>query len=245
MLPVNRAEFKTFILQELGAPVINIEVADSQVEQAIDLALSYYTDYHYDATIPIYYAIRITQEMIDNKYITIPENIIGISRIFPISSAVSTTGLFDIKYQIAANDILTATDSSISPYYAAMTNIELINQILTGETPIRYNRNMNKLFIDTNWGKFSIGSYIMAECTQVLDPDTYSDIWKDRWLIKYATALVKKHWGNNTKKYNAMTLPGQMQFSGQRTYDEAIEEIRMLEQKMLQGYALPILDMIR
>jgi len=49
-LPTTRQEFKNYILRDLGAPVLKINVDDDQVEDRIDYSLSYYTEYHYDAT---------------------------------------------------------------------------------------------------------------------------------------------------------------------------------------------------
>ena len=41
-----------------------------------------------------------------------------------------------------------------------------------------------------------------------------------------------------------MMMPGGIQFNGQQIYDEAIEEIRLLEQDMITSYSLPISDLV-
>jgi len=51
---MSRSEFKEFCLRKLGKPVIEINVADEQIEDRIDEALSYYWDYHYDGSDKIY-----------------------------------------------------------------------------------------------------------------------------------------------------------------------------------------------
>jgi hypothetical protein len=244
--PASRGDLSALILRQLGSPVINIEVSDDQINDAIDLAYALFLDYHYDATFATYLPIQITQQHIDQNFVTLPDNVIGVTQVFPMSSAISGSGLFSVRYQFAAVDIISASlDSSLVPYYFAMLNLSQIEEFLIGETPIRFNKYMGNLYIDTDWTSLAVGSYILVDCSQVVDPAVYTKIWADRWLIKYATALVKKQWGGNLSKFSSMTLPGNVQFNGKDIYNEAVEEIRLMEAKLITGYALPVLDMIR
>jgi hypothetical protein len=45
----NRSTFKDYCLRRLGFPVIEINVDDDQVEDRIDDAIQYCTDYHFDS----------------------------------------------------------------------------------------------------------------------------------------------------------------------------------------------------
>ena len=76
-VPQSREEFKAYCLRKLGAPVIEINVDDDQVDDRVDEALKYYWDYHFDGTEKIYYKHKITPTDVANRYITLPENIIG------------------------------------------------------------------------------------------------------------------------------------------------------------------------
>ena len=49
-VPSSRETFKEFCLRRLGKPVIEINVDDDQVGDAIDTALNYYHDYHFDGS---------------------------------------------------------------------------------------------------------------------------------------------------------------------------------------------------
>ena len=86
--PSTREQFKTYCLRKLGFPVIEINIDDDQVDDRIDEALKYYWDYHYDGTEKMYYKYKLTAEDITNKYITLPENIIGAVSIFPVYVAL-------------------------------------------------------------------------------------------------------------------------------------------------------------
>lgn len=243
-VPTSRAAFKEYCLRRLGKPVIEINVDDDQVEDRIDEALKYYWDYHFDGTEKIYYKHQVTANTKSDKYITLPDNVIGAVNIFNIGDAMNVANIFNIRYQIALNDLYTLTNVSLVPYFMAFQHIQLIEEILVGRKPIRYNRHRNQLFIDMDWSIMNEGEYIIVEAYQVVDPDTYTDAWGDRWLAQYATALIKRQWGNNLKKFEGMQMPGGIMFNGQKIYDEAIEEINALEKEMISSYSLPVADMI-
>ena len=242
--PTTRSEFKAYCLRKLGAPVIEINVEDDQVEDRIDEALKYYWDYHFDGTERIYYKHQITANNVVDKYITLPENVIGAVRIFNIGDPMVTNNLFDIRYQIALNDLYTLTSVSMIPYYMMFQHIQLLEQLLVGQQPIRYNRHTDKLYVDMDWNKVNVGNYLIVEAYQVLDPDTYTDAWSDRWLSRYATALIKRQGGTNLSKFTGMTLPGGVQFNGDKIYNDAVEEIEKMEREMATSYSLPAFDMI-
>ena len=242
--PTTKDQFKEYCLRTLGKPVIEINVDDDQVDDRIDEALKYYWDYHFDGSEKTYYKYQITNTDKANKYITLPENIIGAINLFPIGQGLNTNNLFNIRYQIALNDLYTLTSVSMVPYYMALTHIQFLEQMLVGQQPFRYNRNTNKFYIDTDWNILNTGDFIVIEAYQVVDPTTYTDVWKDRWLLRYATCLIKQQWGANLTKFIGMTLPGGIKFNGEKIYNDAITERAALENEMIISYSLPVTDYI-
>lgn len=239
-LPTSRQTFKDYCLRKLGAPVTQINVDDDQVDDRIDDALQYYWDFHFDGTSKTYYKAQVTQQDYDNKYITLPENIIGAVHVFPIGSSLSTNNLFNIRYQIALNDLYDLTATTMVPYYMAMQHIQFLEQLLVGQHPIRFNRRTNRLFIDMDWDRLNVGEFVILEAFQVIDPDTFTKVWSDRWLQKYATELIKQQWGQNLIKFQGVSLPGGMQFNGEKLYNDATNEIAKLEADMIRSYSVPV-----
>ena len=66
-----------------------------------------------------------------------------------------------------------------------------------------------------------------------------SDVWNDRWLKEYATALIKRQWGANMKKFGGIQLPGGVTLNGKEIYDEAVEEIDKMRDDMYKMTSLP------
>lgn len=244
-VPTTRQEFKEYCLRKLGKPVIEINVDDDQVEDRIDEALRYYWDYHFDGSEKIYYKHQITQQNIDDKYITLPENIIGAVRVFPIGDPmIRSDDLFNIRYQIALNDLYTLTSVSMVPYYMVMEHLALVSELLVGQQPIRYNRHKDRLYVDMDWGKYNVGEYLLVEAYEVVDPDLWSEVWGDRWLQNYTTAKIKYQWGSNLTKFSGMQLPGGVQFNGEKILGDADAEIQKMEAEMISSYSLPVSDMV-
>lgn len=244
-IPTTKAEFKAYCLRKLGAPVIEINVDDDQVDDRVDEALRYYWDYHFDGSEKIYYKHLVTDQDRENKYITLPENIIGAVRIFPIADPiVRSDDLFNIRYQIALNDLYTLTSVSMVPYYMLMEHLSLVSEMLVGQQPIRYSRHKDRLYVDMDWGSIAQGEYLLVEAYEVIDPDVYTDVWADRWLQNYTTAKIKYQWGSNLTKFTGMSLPGGVQFNGEKILEDARQEIEKMEQEMISSYSLPVSDMI-
>lgn len=239
-LPTDRESFKQYCLRRVGAPVSQINVDEDQLQDRIDDALQYYWDYHYDGTEKQYYRYSVQPQDITNRYITLPANIIGAVGVFPVGSSLSTNNLFNIRYQIALNDLYDLTATTMVPYYMAMQHIQLLEQLLVGQQPVRYNRRTNNLYIDMDWNIVAPGSYIIIEAYQVVDPNTYASVWSDRWLQKYATEMIKQQWGMNLIKYTGVSLPGGAQFNAQKIYDDATAQIEKLEQSMISGWSSPV-----
>lgn len=229
--PTTRKEFKEYCLRKLGHPVIQINVSDEQIEDRIDQAVSFYNEYHYNGAEHLYLKHLITEEDIENGYITVPENLVGVVRIFDLSSSITSgSGMFNVTYQFVLNNLQDLTGYSIQNYYMSMQNLRMIQEFLVGWPMIRYNRNVNRVYLDLNMRKLVAGKYIIVEAYSPVNGEEYPDVWNERWLQNYATALIKEQWGSNLTKFNNMQLVGGVQFNGQNILADAIAEKSKLEQ---------------
>lgn len=248
----NRQSFKEYCLRRLGFPTIEINLDDDQIEDRIDDAFQYWQDYHYDALQKVYYIKQLTSTDITNKYINMSPsvtldtgnnsvNIVGVTRVFPISDSINTNNMFDLRYQLRLNELYDFTSASYVNYTLTMQHLRSLELMFTGEVPIRYQRHMQKLFCDWGWGStVKAGDVVIAESFAMIDSAQYASVWNDRWLKEYATALIKKNWGTNLKKFAGVQLPGGVVLNGQVIFDEATEEIKALQEEMQSKYELPV-----
>jgi hypothetical protein len=66
-----------------------------------------------------------------------------------------------------------------------------------------------------------------------------SDVWNDRFLKQYATALIKYQWGTNLSKFAGVQMPGGVTLDGPRIMQEAQIEIDKIETEMQAYNVLP------
>jgi hypothetical protein len=63
--PTTRQELIDYALRQLGAPVLEINVADEQIDDIVDDALQYFNERHFDGVERMYLKYKITQEDLD------------------------------------------------------------------------------------------------------------------------------------------------------------------------------------
>jgi hypothetical protein len=242
--PRTRQEFKEYCLRALGAPVIEINVDDAQVEDRIDQALQYFADWNSNGAQRTYYKYQVTEQDKTNRYIdtfALDPNLMTVSRVFQVGFNLQINNIFNVRYQMALNDFygLRTGQMNLNYFVTTMQYIEMLQQLLDPEKQIRFNKYNNKLNIDMNWEDFMTGQYLLIEGYTIVDPEVYSEAWNDTMLKKYATALIKMQWGANLSKYEGIPLPGNITFNGQRIYQEAMEEVSKIEEDVLLKYQEP------
>ena len=242
--PGSRQELADYCLRALGAPVVEINIDDDQLGDRIDEAFQFYREYHSDATIRRYRKHQVTATDVTEEYIDIPETFIHVSRVLPFQ-VTGGAGDFNVEYQIMLNDIYDLRGpNSVLHYAMSQQHLALVDTLFDGkDQTVRFNRHMNRLFIETRWGTdIKAGEFIIIEGYETVDPATFTDVYNDIFLKKYLIALIKRQWGTNLKKFGGLQLPGGVEINGQQIYDEANDEIKEIEEQMQSRYEMPPLD---
>lgn len=260
----SRTELVDHALRALGAPVIEINVDEDQVEDRVDDALQYYQEYHSDAVVRTYLKHQLTSEDVTNSYITIPDNITSVIKLLDMGQGGSVEALFNVNYHMRLSDMMSLNTGSLNfqMYEQRMNHLSLLDHRLNSTELLRFNRHMNRLYIDEGFidlvgsvcsnttytdkttceaasETWTEGSYIIVEAYTIVDPTTYSDVYNDMFLKRYVTALIKKQWGQNMIKFDGFQLPGGITMNGRQMYDDAVEEINKLEDEMHLAWMLP------
>lgn len=171
--PATRQQFKDYCLRRLGHPVIEINVDDDQVEDRIDDSLQFFHDYHFDGTETIFMKHQITQADIDRKWIYCPDPIIFVKSVMPFDDSNSSINMFDLRYQLRLNDLYDFTSVSYVSYEITMQHISTLNLLFSGKPQFRFNRHLNKVFLDIDWTRdVQPGEYVIIECYRALQPES-------------------------------------------------------------------------
>jgi hypothetical protein len=240
--PTSRQGLIDYALRRLGAPVIEINVDEDQIEDRVDDALQFYQEYHSDATMRIYLKHQLTQTDITNRYLALNDNILYVKRIFPFVGNSSDINMFGAKYQMHMNDIYDLSHVGDLLYYEMVQQyMSLLDMKLNGQSEFsRFNRHMNELHLDINWeSDVKIGDYVIVECMRIIDPAAYGDVYNDMFLKQYVTALIKQQWGSNLIKFEGMQMPGGVTINARAIYDDANQEIEKIREQMQLNYEMP------
>ena len=242
MAITTRQNLIDYCLRRLGAPVTEINVDDDQVSDRIDDAIEFFQEYHFDGVEKVFLKHIITQTDIDNEYIAVADPVISVLRVLPIPNFNAfQTGFFNEEYQLRLNNLDDFSGTALINWAMSQTNFSLVEHLFSIQPTMLFNRKQNKMYLETDWdNKFSVGTILIIEAYRALDPTTYTEVYNDMFLKKYATALIKQQWGSNLKKFTGVTLPGGITLDGQTIFSEATEEITKIEEEMSLKYELPI-----
>lgn len=235
----NRTQFIEYCLRSLGAPVLEVNIDDDQINDRIDEALLYFNEYSWDGIQDMLMKHEVTQQDVDNGYILIPDYVIGVTKVLPYYGSQASNGnIFDLQYQLRMNDLFNLASSNIAYYHNTLSYLSMLDMLLNGQQLLRFNRWEGKLHIDCDWHKkFPLGTHIIVQGYRALNPTDMPKVFNNIWLKHYATALLKRQWGVNLKKFSGISLPGGVQLDGQSMYDEAMGEIKDLEDQLINESA--------
>lgn len=270
--PQNRDELKQYIKTKLGAPVLQINVSDEQMDLAINDAFQYFFErQHFDATERVYVSTQVTQELLDhfkscaeetvgtttfgtqNNFLTLPDGIIGVNQILS-KNATSASGMGGIVPGIAMfNPFLTGgygggagnLHFDLTSYYSMQQYLATLQWNMYPPLSYNYNKRTKRLFIASdNFNGVGVGSYLVFECDIKANADLFPDVWDDMFLKKLSTAYVQLAWGRVLTKYQQVQLPGGITMNGEQIYNDAKEEIANIQERFMLDYGDYPLDIV-
>lgn len=315
-LPTSREELKDYCLRKLGAPVLDINVDNHQLEDRIDEAISYFQDYHFDGVERIYLKRQITASVmtfdapitgdfvsgelmtgqtsgatanfinqatdglslqfstpadspaefqdgeiitapsgatatlatassialgdIDNRWIPVAPAVLSLVEIFRLPTSFGGTGMFNVKYQFALNEMYNIQSMDLITYNMFQQHLAEIDELMNPHKIFRFNRKQDRIYLDINWAlDITVGQYVVIECLRALDPEEYSECWADEFLRDYTTELFRLQWGTNMRKFVGQQLPGGVTLNGEEIYQEAKENLKELRERVRTEFEEP------
>lgn len=246
-VPTTKEAFKEYCLRSLGKPVIEINVADTQTDDRIDEAIQYYQLFHMDAVDRMLMTHTITQDDLDNEYLTIPEPVMTVTRMIWGGAGITTGDFASDAWQFQANIFaglgfssgVCRSSTPLSDYAISMQNLSNASYLLNNYPTVQYSSHSNRLFIEDDWSRWSLGDTLAYEAYVIIDPTVHIDIWNDVWLKEYATALIGRQWGRNLQKFQQVELPGGIVLDGDGIFNQYNEEITKLKEEMELRYEFP------
>ena len=236
-----------YCLRKLGAPVIQINVTEQQIDDRINDTIDMFTNFHMDGSYRQVHVHVVTAEDIAAQKVILPETILSVISVYlqsdpGINSLSSGT---NIQMQAYFSDMISNTfnNGSIASFALTQSYFNTLSSMLpNGIMRVNsYHIYENELTIPSfKWSTAVPGSLIGLDCFKFNDPDEVGKVYNDYWIKQYATAQLKLQWANNLSKFTNIQLPGGGTLNGESLMIQAQQEITELEQKLKDQYAYPI-----
>ena len=92
--PTNRQELVDYCLRQLGAPVLEVNVAEEQIDDLVDDAIQYFQERHFDGVEKVYLKYQITQGDVDRGKARPGDSSVGIASTSATTSIVGVATTF-------------------------------------------------------------------------------------------------------------------------------------------------------
>ena len=92
--PTNRQELVDYCLRQLGAPVLEVNVAEEQIDDLVDDAIQYFQERHFDGVEKVYLKYQITQGDIDRGKARPGDSSVGIASTSATTNIVGVATTF-------------------------------------------------------------------------------------------------------------------------------------------------------
>ena len=153
--PGTRAEFKEYCLRQLGAPVLEINIATEQCEDIIDDAIQFFHERHFDGVAQVYLNYKVTQDDIDRGKGAGQDGVSGITT----TSASTTINGQSIQFDYEEN----SNYLEIPPEIIGVTKLwrfDGTNIATNNMFSLKYQLWLNDIAF--NWGTTELLSYAMT-----------------------------------------------------------------------------------
>ena len=160
--PASRSQLKDYCLRQLGAPVLEINVADEQVDDIIDDAIQYFHERHFDGVLRTYLKYEITQNDIDRGKGPGQDGVLGITTTTATSTIDGATMQFDWEEN---SNYLQVPPSVIG--VEKVFHFDGSQSMSSGMFSIKYQLFLNDIYF---WGAMEMLTYTMTR-TYLSDMD--------------------------------------------------------------------------
>ena len=153
--PGTRAEFKEYCLRQLGAPVLEINIATEQCEDIIDDAIQFFHERHFDGVAQVYLNYKVTQDDIDRGKGIGQDGVTGVTT----TSATTTINGASIQFDYEEN----SNYLEIPPEIIGVTKLwrfDGTNIATNNMFSLKYQLWLNDIAF--NWGTTELLSYAMT-----------------------------------------------------------------------------------
>lgn len=232
-------KLKDYILRKLGSPVVNVELTDDQLTDAIDDALIKFTEVAMEGQLEKVLLLDVvegTREYkIDEKIRSIVEVATGSSSgtfsNFQVHGMMVTPSEFWSQAQLQG-------DTDLVNMQILSSQLSLMDEMFSNAINFNFSSATNILSFTEDIGKRT--DKLLLDCYSHYDLDIKNDnIFNHEWVKDYSVASALFQWGQNVGKFEGTLISGEkINYNDMKT--KGAESILKLEDDLLTKWSEPM-----
>jgi len=154
--PSTRQELIDYCKRQLGYPVLEINVADEQIDDLVDDAIQFFQERHFDGVYQTFYKYKVTQDDIDRGRARGGNSTVGIATT-TASASITGSSTTSFSYEENSNYL------QVPPNVIGVTKLfhfDGSNTITNNMFSVKYQLFLNDIYY---WGSTELLSYAMVK----------------------------------------------------------------------------------
>ena len=242
--PNSKQSLAEYCLRQCGAPVINIEIDNVQLEDCIDSGLDFLSKNHYAGFTEVVRKITFTARDEAKQTIRMPSNFMTVLELYENNSGgFSGEDFENLNYLLSQSDmwqIIRSGNRDVTSLHMSLAYLKLLKTYFAPKNVFTFNELTSELSVPG--ARIVEGNFILIRGYVQLDVenDDYEKIWDDMWLKRYCTCLVKMQWCQNLSKYANVVMLGGTSVNVDVMYERARTDMEKLEADFVEKNSMPV-----
>jgi hypothetical protein len=232
-----KALLKTYILGRLGSPVINVEIADTQLDYVIDKVIQKFSDYAISGQEPKVFVIDTLPDVYQYK---LDDRVKALFNVRFRSTGFSFQmpgGLIITPSDFFSQGLLRTGQVDLAQTAAVIAKISMIEKYYDIQPSWDYNDNTKMLTFFEE--PHAISNHMLIECALEYEPQAVDMIFDHQWVKEMCVAESLLQWSQNVGKYNAPLINGaSINYNDMRV--QANADIERLNNELLDRWCAPL-----
>ena len=157
--PSTRSELKQYALRQLGAPVLEINLADEQCEDIMDDAIQFFKERHFDGVSPTFLKYQISQQDIDRGQATMKSGTNKTTAGITTETVTTTVAGISTTFEFYENSNYVQVPDEIIGV-TKIFHFDGSNTVTNNMFSVKYQLFLNDIYF---WGSTELLTYAMTK----------------------------------------------------------------------------------
>lgn len=231
----SRLELTNYIKRQLGAPIVDLEITEEQIDDVINEVAQIYGEYAREGQELVMLRCNLTNHSSPTQ-IKVPKEIYSVEEVYHdinlmmnnslFSSTPGFTHFFSSGY--SQNFMFNQIQFDLTTYRIIQEHLDMVRMFQNNKVNFSFNKNTQFLTLYLPVKRQS-SIYVYIAGYTMLDPEIYYRLYNDRWFKRSCVSKCKILWGNNLIKFDTLEMDAGWKIVPSNIISEGEKEWEKLE----------------